>query len=479
MQECKIQEHAGTGRVGWRRDVNDMKDVELDDNAAEDGQAGWLSMDVACDDASGVTGSECLVWSIENEVSMEEERARIRGLRLREQQNELRAELRKQKQEESLRRERERERARNQKMIYLAGGETQGLSRILKTVKVTAGSTPIDEVKQRLSSGKRDVRGTGERGEDSVSHERDEPHENGRRSGLSDQCRLDDGAVDEVSADFHDSLLLSSQAPLVDAQARQSCHVCGKFRLFFCYDCIVPLVKPIPRLKLPFFVDIIQHGEENNNATGVQAEILAPNWVRVFRHASGNTHHRRMPPSKMELPLYDLSKTAVLLPGQGISKPLKEVIAQMEEERVAVGTEREAQDTGNELGALERVVVIDSKWRRANPMAADPRLRKLRRIHLSSPPQTAFWRRAQPHTRGFREEGVCTIEAIFLLCREMHMDGYCGPGEGGGTRPPCSGRPVCHCFDDLLFFYSFMWQYIRGKNEQNRPPVDSSFQDRL
>lgn len=61
-------------------------------------------------------------------------------------------------------------------------------------------------------------------------------------------------------------------------------------------------------------VDIAQHGETNAKATSTHAALLARGDVRIFRHNSSTTHHRRQQSLSLKLPDYDPKTTVVLFP---------------------------------------------------------------------------------------------------------------------------------------------------------------------
>lgn len=52
---------------------------------------------------------------------------------------------------------------------------------------------------------------------------------------------------------------------------------------------------------------------------------------------------------------------------------------------------------------------------------ADARLRAARHVRIRSY-RTAYWRF---HTRGVPSDGLCTIEAVYFLCREARAGGGC------------------------------------------------------
>ncbi|GBG61783.1 hypothetical protein CBR_g23742 [Chara braunii] len=189
---------------------------------------------------------------------------------------------------------------------------------------------------------------------------------------------------------------------------RIHCPSCGNSRHFFCYTCLELVIDQalVPRLQLPFDIDILFHVEERKSmSTAVHVAVLAPNNVRIVQ--SDN------------IPYYDTSSTVVLFPSS---------------ESVA------HQQLPDE--AIKKVVIIDAKWKKAGTVAADPRLAGLKKVHVESA-KTSFWRY---HTRGVCSEGLSTVEAVFFLCKQRHVSFL--------------GESDCHCYDDLLFFFAHLHRLI-------------------
>uniref|UniRef100_A0A1I7X601 DTW domain-containing protein n=2 Tax=Heterorhabditis bacteriophora TaxID=37862 RepID=A0A1I7X601_HETBA len=65
---------------------------------------------------------------------------------------------------------------------------------------------------------------------------------------------------------------------------KQECCNCGKRRMYFCYDCRIPMEGVFnPQIKLPCEVDIIKHpNEKNSKSSAIHCKILAPHQTRVF-----------------------------------------------------------------------------------------------------------------------------------------------------------------------------------------------------
>jgi len=123
-------------------------------------------------------------------------------------------------------------------------------------------------------------------------------------------------------------------------------------------------------------------------------------------------------------PVYDPETTMVLYPGEG-ALTARELL---------------------EIGQLpQRVVVIDSSWNKSNGVLIREPVGKLRRIKLETS-VSAFWRfKTTRCDDEVLNKGCSTIEAIFFLCREIHMAG---------------GEKECHCFDNLLWYFDFFHKKV-------------------
>ena len=108
--------------------------------------------------------------------------------------------------------------------------------------------------------------------------------------------------------------------------------------------------------------------------------MLAPSEVRLV--------------SIDELPQLDASTSAVLFP---------------DDEAVA------AEEV--DVASISNIIVIDSKWGQARGVVASDKLRGMRHVRLRSY-QTSYWRY---HTAGVPPEGLCTVEAVYFMCREVRL----------------------------------------------------------
>lgn len=162
------------------------------------------------------------------------------------------------------------------------------------------------------------------------------------------------------------------------------------------------------------------HGESNSQATGTHAALLAPKHVTLWRHTDGSSHHRRQVVDSLSLPDYDPATTVVMFP-EAKDTPVLTSTSSLPE-------------------AVTKVVVLEGTWRKARHLLNHPKLRGLPRMQLPLTSRTIFWRRGSGTFKGALEEGVCTIEAVYLTCRVLEPD---------------------RCFDDLLWYYLFVRDIVQ------------------
>lgn len=103
-------------------------------------------------------------------------------------------------------------------------------------------------------------------------------------------------------------LRIDAQAFLDAMDGRILCPKCGKSRKYFCYTCYVPvqgIEDRIPKVKLPFKVDIIKHPSEcDGKSTSAHAGVIAPDDVTIYTY-----------PCIPDFPEPD--RVVVLFPGHG------------------------------------------------------------------------------------------------------------------------------------------------------------------
>eukprot|EP00873_Tetraselmis_striata_P004352 jgi/Tetstr1/424616/TSEL_015138.t1 len=204
---------------------------------------------------------------------------------------------------------------------------------------------------------------------------------------------------------------------------RSSCPLCAKTRQYYCYDCILTLTPGVPRLRLPVKVDVVQHGEINSKGTGLHAALLAPDDVRLIRHADGTSTHRRTHVHDLNLPEYPPSTTAILFPAR--------------QDTPVVGAA--------DCPQFERIIVLDGNWKKAASLLMHNALAGLPCVQLPENVRTTYWRRGTGEFKGARDEGVCSIEAIHVLCGLLDPD---------------------HQYDDLLWYYEYIRRIVERKGVQ-------------
>ena len=155
----------------------------------------------------------------------------------------------------------------------------------------------------------------------------------------------------------------------------------------------------------------LTHGQQNeSSATGVHLGILAPRCKLLDVGL---------------LPALDPTTTVLLFPDDG-AVPADSVDA----------------------SAITDVVVIDSKWGQARGVMEHPALRGIPHVRLGAY-RTSYWRY---HTKGVPDDGLCTVEAVYFLTRELHSRRH-PPGE------------QCACMDDLLWYFAFQHRRVHAASD--------------
>ncbi|GLC43990.1 hypothetical protein PLESTB_000217400 [Pleodorina starrii] len=223
--------------------------------------------------------------------------------------------------------------------------------------------------------------------------------------------------------ELHSDLQLAPLDVLHTHKERIKCPKCGRSRAHYCYDCLQPLV-PFPQVDLPFRVSIVTHEHESaSKNTGVQLAILAAGKVDMHSIAQVPTD-------------VDPSRCVVLFPSD----------TALEVEQL-------------EPDSIDRLFIIDSRWKKAGELVRTDTFRAMRAVKLSRT-RSAFWRF---HTRGVAEEGVCTIEALFFFLDAL--------AKQGKLSDPRFTAP--HAFDNLLWYFVYQHTVVQQachKRLQERGP---------
>lgn len=214
--------------------------------------------------------------------------------------------------------------------------------------------------------------------------------------------------------DFIKSLKFSVPLSAVrDVKDRRPCPKCGKNRMYYCYDCLVPAhaeTHPKP-LSLPIQVNVIYHpGEHRSKSTSLAAATISPD-IKVFMYP--------------QIPEVDPAKTLLLYPS-----PQSSSLNEMED-----------------LHTFEHIVFVDSTWQQSKGISKDERVLKFR--HVRIPEQVSLFWRFQNKDPSY----LATVEAIYFFLREFITQMNKSKKENEG-KPLYNGE-----VDDLLLYY--INQYIR------------------
>ncbi|XP_062061865.1 tRNA-uridine aminocarboxypropyltransferase 1 isoform X1 [Lepus europaeus] len=260
-----------------------------------------------------------------------------------------------------------------------------------------------------------------------------------------------------ASEDPLQNLCLASQDVLQKAQqsGRSKCRKCGGSRMFYCYTCYVPVenvpVEQIPLVKLPLKIDIIKHpNETDGKSTAIHAKLLAPEFVNIYTYPC--------------IPEYEEKdhEVALVFPGpQSVSikdisfhlqKRIQDNIRVKNDDPDKPSVKRKKTEELEDCDlidskckdmTLKKIIFIDSTWNQTNKILTDERLQGLLQVELKTR-KTCFWR----HQKGKPDTFLSTIEAIYYFLVDYHTD---------ILKEKYKGQ-----YDNLLFFYSFMYQLIKN-----------------
>ncbi|XP_028968991.1 DTW domain-containing protein 1 [Galendromus occidentalis] len=232
-----------------------------------------------------------------------------------------------------------------------------------------------------------------------------------------------------VSEAFCDWDISDASSILGGQGERQKCGRCGRSRMWFCYGCMIPLESlraVLPKVKLPFRIDIIRHAHEAaGRSTGIHAAIL-----------SEDVHIHTYP----DIPEYDPCRTVLIFPdGEATFESIR-------------ATERQTvcPVCGNLHQAFpyDRIVFVDCCWTQTRRIILDERISALHnRVGLKGR-ISLFWR--PQRTRN--PDHLATIEAIHQACSVWLLSQKC-------QRP--------HRVDNLLFFFKYMYDKISNRYRES------------
>ncbi|XP_006735678.1 tRNA-uridine aminocarboxypropyltransferase 1 [Neomonachus schauinslandi] len=250
------------------------------------------------------------------------------------------------------------------------------------------------------------------------------------------------------------NLRLASQEVLHKAQqsGRSKCLKCGGSRMFYCYTCYVPVenvpIQQMPLVKLPLKIDIIKHpNETDGKSTAIHAKLLAPESVNIYTYPCIPEYEEKdhevalVFPGPKSVSVKDISfhlqkRIQNNVKGKN-DDPDKPFIKRKKTE------EQDLNDSNGQDTTLKKIIFIDSTWNQTNKIFTDERLQGLLQVELKTR-KTCFWR----HQKGKPDTFLSTIEAIYYFLVDYHTD---------ILKEKYQGQ-----YDNLLFFYSFMYQLIKN-----------------
>ncbi|XP_072889199.1 tRNA-uridine aminocarboxypropyltransferase 1 [Hemitrygon akajei] len=300
---------------------------------------------------------------------------------------------------------------------------------------------------------------------------KEELHTRVKKNESSEEPSVQSSEFDnKEDSDFLKGLKLASQTVLETLQqnGRSKCPKCQSSRMFYCYSCFLLVdgvsFDKIPQVKLPLKIDIIKHpNETDGKSTAVHAKLLAQDDVNIYTYPcmpeyKDKTHEVVVVfPGPNSISLDDLPKylsNKKTVP----TKSSKNVLSH--KERISCEgpafkrakcennldgenpvTEQDPGQVKTNLTPLKRVIFIDSTWNQTNKIITDERLQELLHVELRTQ-KTHFWR----NQKGKPDTYLATIEAIYYFLVDYHRlilkENYSGE------------------YDNLLFFYSFMYRLI-------------------
>nr|XP_028706329.1 DTW domain-containing protein 1 isoform X2 [Macaca mulatta] len=212
-----------------------------------------------------------------------------------------------------------------------------------------------------------------------------------------------------ASEDPLQNLCLASQEVLQKAQqsGRSKCLRCGGSRMFYCYTCYVP-VENVPIEQIPLVkVALIFPGPQSISIKDISFHLQ--------KRIQNNVRGKNDDPDK---PSFKRKRT--------------------EEQQFCDLNDSKCKGT-----PLKKIIFIDSTWNQTNKIFTDERLQGLLQVELKTR-KTCFWR----HQKGKPDTFLSTIEAIYYFLVDYHTD---------ILKEKYRGQ-----YDNLLFFYSFMYQLIKN-----------------
>lgn len=229
-----------------------------------------------------------------------------------------------------------------------------------------------------------------------------------------------------------ESMKISNSEFLNELTGRELCSKCGKSRKYFCYTCYIPVITiadRVPKIKLPCKIDILKHPKEiDGKSTAVHAAVIAPEDVRIFIYP--------------DIPDYTLEDNVLLIFPDKNAVPLENLWSHLDKQAIRKPHEPDVKRTKQHL-PFTRAVFIDCTWNQTKKLHNDERVKGLTCVELKER-ETLFWR----YQRGKPNTYLATVEAIYYFVVDVHTN--------------VLGSKYENQYDDLLFFFKFMFEKIHS-----------------
>jgi DTW domain-containing protein YfiP len=104
------------------------------------------------------------------------------------------------------------------------------------------------------------------------------------------------------------------------------------------------------------------------------------------------------------------------------------------------------------------IVILEGNWAKARTLLKHPKIATLPRIQLPQNVRSLFWRRGTGSFRAAVDCGVCTLEALYLLCKQL--------------QPQPEGA-----WDNLLWLWVYQRQLVQQRgSRQTRQEMQHNYE---
>ncbi|KAJ8954345.1 hypothetical protein NQ318_011016 [Aromia moschata] len=278
------------------------------------------------------------------------------------------------------------------------------------------------------------------------------------KSEQSRQSYIDQKPFEGIKID--DNSILDS------LEGRHPCPKCGKSRKFYCYSCYVPIQElqgKLPKVILPFKIDIIKHKREiDGKSTAGHAAVLAPDHVTIYTYP--------------DIPDYNEENAVLIFPSQSAISVNQLVngsnpeLEELQDEILDVPkgyhrstlmktipkSKQEYRFSGKTTKLpITKAIFIDSTWNQSKGIYKDEKIGKIPCVVIQNR-ISQFWR----HQKGSPRWYLSTIEAIHQFLIETHLHIWGRGLSHLNLLYNTSGEAYNGQYDNLLFFFQHMYELI-------------------